>query len=179
MQQEANLKSRLIELSEKIVDLIEVMETADEQTELYKIHRASKELHHIGDELLDFRITSSGDDQAYIHFMLGSVCFQLGYLEKAAESYAEALKLWPDHVGLLNEYFLVLVDLQRYHDAYDIIQVSIKSGGETPDVLQNMATVLVKMNRVAEAKTVLFNCMAKFPKDLESQQLLAELDKQF
>lgn len=179
MQQEADLKSRLIELSEKIVDLIEVMETADEQTELHKIHRASKELHHIGDELLSFRSGTSGDDHAYVHFMLGSVCFQLGYLEKAADSYSEALALWPEHVGLLNEYFLTLIDLERYSEAYEVIQKSIKFGGETPDVLQNMATVLVKLNRVPEAKAVLFNCMAKFPNDIESQQLLAELDKQY
>lgn len=179
MQQEADLKSRLIDLSEKVVDLIEVMDTADEQTELHKVHKASKELHHIGDELLDLRSATTGDDHAFVQFMLGSVCFNLGYLEKAADSYSEALKVWPEHVGLLNEYFLALVDLKRYNLAYEIIQKSIKFGGETPDVLQNMATVLVHLNRVAEAKTVLFNCMAKFPNDVDSQLLLAELDNNY
>lgn len=179
MQQEADLKSRLIDLSEMIVDLIDVMETADDQTELHRIHKASKQLHHIGDELLDYRNQTTGDDHAFVQFMLGSVCSNLGYLEKAAESYAEALKLWPEHVGLLNEYFLVLVDLKRFHQAYEVIQKSIKFGGETPDVLQNMATVLVHLDRVAEAKAVLFNCMAKFPNDVDSQRFLAELDKNY
>jgi tetratricopeptide (TPR) repeat protein len=179
MQQEANLKSRLIELSEKIVDLIDVMETADDQTELDKVHKASKELHHIGDELLGYTSSTSNDDHAFVQFMLGSVCLGLGYLEKAADSYSEALTLWPEHVGLLNEYFVVLVDLERYHLALEIIQKSIKFGGETPVVLQNMATVLVHLNRIAEAKTVLFNCMSKFPGDTESQLFLAELDKNY
>jgi tetratricopeptide (TPR) repeat protein len=173
------LKSQLIDLSDSIVDLIELMETSDEQTELHKIHRASKELHHLGDHLLEYRKQANGDDLAFILFMLGSVCYSLGYLEKAAEAYSDALKTWPDHVGLLNEYFLALVDLKQYSDAYEIIQKSIKYGGETPDVLQNMATVLVHLNRIAEAKSVLFNCMAKFPNDVESQRFLAELDKNY
>lgn len=170
-------KETLLSLSEAIVDQIEIIESADEQTELHKVHKASKKLHHIGDDLLNLRQIANGDDLTFINFMLGSVCYQLGYLEKSREAYEQALTAWPDHVGLLNEYFLTLTDLGDLPKAHEVIQLSIKHGGETPDVLQNMATVLARMNRIAEAKAVLFNCMSKFPDDLQSQQLLAELDK--
>lgn len=173
------LKTRLIQLSELIVDAIEILETTDSQTEPNKIRKASRELHHIGDELLSKKLECKDDDLAFVHFMLGSVCYHLGYVEKAAESYAEALKIWPDHVGLLNEFFLALVDLEKFNEAYDIIQKSLQFGGETPAVLQNMATVLVHLKRVPEAKAVLFNCIAKFPNDKESQILLYELDQKY
>ncbi len=172
-------KESLLRLSESIVDQIDIIESADEQTELHKVHKASKKLHHIGDELLDLRQVAQGDDLTYINFMLGSVCYQLGYLEKSKEAYEAALIDWPDHVGLLNEYFLALTDLGDLPKAYEVILLSIKHGGETPDVLQNMATVLARMGRIAEAKAVLFNCMSKFPDDIQSQQLLAELDNNF
>jgi tetratricopeptide (TPR) repeat protein len=171
------VKNGLLELSERIVDCIETIENTDSHENPNKVRKASKELHHIGDELLIKKSGADGENLAYINFMLGSVCYQLGYLEKAEESYKEALTFWPEHVGILNELFLTLVDLQKFGEAYSIIQLSIKFGGETPDVLQNMATVLVQLNRLPEAKAVLFNCISKFPNDHESQVLLNQLDQ--
>jgi tetratricopeptide (TPR) repeat protein len=170
-------KTNLLDLSEKIVDCIDLIEQTDSQENPNKVRKASKELHHIGDELLILKSSAVGADLAFINFMLGSVCYHLGYLEKAEASYREALVEWPDHVGILNELFLTLVDLKKFDDAYSIIQESIKIGGETPDVLQNMATVLVHLNRLPEAKAVLFNCISKFPNDHESQVFLNELDQ--
>jgi tetratricopeptide (TPR) repeat protein len=171
------VKNQLIELSERIVDCIETIENTDSQENPNKVKKASKELHHIGDELLLKKAEAEKENLAYINFMLGSVCYQLGYLEKAEESYREALEFWPEHVGILNELFLTLVDLQKFDEAYLTIQLSIKFGGETPDVLQNMATVLVQLDRIPEAKAVLFNCISKFPNDHESQVLLNQLDQ--
>jgi len=170
-------KSKLINISERIVDFIDSIEQTDPQENPNKIRKASKELHHIGDELLIQKSSAAGADLAFINFMLGSVCYQLGYLEKAEESYREALLQWPDHVGILNELFLTLVDMKKFADAYSVIQDSIKIGGETPDVLQNMASVLVHLNRLPEAKAVLFNCISKFPNDQESQDFLNQLDQ--
>lgn len=177
--QPVQYKDELIRLSEKIVDHIEAIENADDQIDAHKIREASRQLHHIGDALLDLRGKCSGDDLAFIHFMLGSVCYHLGYLDKSRESFELALSTWSDHVGLLNEYFFVLYDLEDFEEAYKIVQRSIKHGGETPVVLQNMATVLVRLDRIAEAKTVLFNCIAKFPNDTDSQLLLKELDTNY
>lgn len=171
------LKETLLELSEKIVDLNELMESADPQTEPHKIKKASTGLRHIGDDLLRYEKETSGEDQAYVRFMLGSVCQLLDYHEKAVEMYRKALKVWPEHVGLLNELFISLDALELHEDAKIIIERSIRIGGETPDVLQNFAATLVKLDRIAEAKTVLFNCISKFPDDIESQRFLRELDQ--
>lgn len=171
------VKNRLLELSERIVDCIDTIENTDSQENPNKVKKASKELHHIGDELLIQKAEAENENLAFINFMLGSICYQLGYLEKAAESYQVALDFWPEHVGILNELFLTLIDLQKLEEAYLTIQLSIKYGGETPDVLQNMATVLVQMDRIPEAKAVLFNCISKFPNDHESQVLLNQLDQ--
>ncbi len=176
---EKTLKDTLLGISESIVDLIEILEESDPQTEARKIQKANKELHHIGDTLLDYQKTATEDDLAFVNFMMGSVCYQLGYLGKSCECYEAALAFWPEHVGLLNEYFLALTDLKKYDEAYEVIRKSILYGGETPDVLQNMATVLVHLNRIPEAKTVLFNCMAKFPNDEDSQRFLADIDQKF
>ncbi|MCH8495368.1 MAG: hypothetical protein LAT57_07015 [Balneolales bacterium] len=175
---DGSLKQNLIEISEKIVDLGEVLEQADPQTQPQKIRKATKSLRHIGDDLLGLEKVCIGDDLAFVRFMLGSVCQMLDYHEKAEELYLQALAHWPDHVGIINELFLSQIAMNKHEDALETIQRSIKTGGETPDVLQNFATTLVHLNRIAEAKTVLFNCMAKFPDDSESQLLLRELDKQ-
>lgn len=173
----SELKDTLLSISEQIVDLSESLETADPQTEPHKIRKATNALRHLGDDLLRHEKESTGEDQAYVRFMLGSVCQLLDYHEKAVEMYRKALKVWPEHVGILNELFISLDALEHFEDARIVIERSIKIGGETPDVLQNFATILVKLNRIAEAKTVLFNCMAKFPDDLESQRFLRELDQ--
>lgn len=173
----AEHKEHLLKLSESIVDLGETLESADPQTEANKIRKATTALRHLGDDLLRLEKETSGDDQAFVRFMLGSVCQLLDYHEKAVEMYRKALRVWPDHVGLLNELFLSLDALEQYEDARIVIERSIKIGGETPDVLQNFATILVKLNRVAEAKTVLFNCISKFPDDADSHRFLRELDQ--
>ncbi|MCC5925840.1 MAG: hypothetical protein JJU41_04695 [Bacteroidetes bacterium] len=173
----AEIKETLLSLSEKIVDLSENLESADPQTEPHKIRKATTALRHLGDDLLRYEKETSGEDQAYVRFMLGSVCQMLDYHEKAVEMYRKALKVWPEHVGILNELFISLDALEQYEDARIVIERSIKIGGETPDVLQNFATILVKLNRIPEAKTVLFNCISKFPNDADSQRFLNELDQ--
>jgi tetratricopeptide (TPR) repeat protein len=175
---DGSLKENLLKLSEQIVDAGEMLEDADPQTQPQRIRKASKQLRHIGDELLRLEHVCSGDDLAFTRFMLGSVCQYLGYHEKAEEAYRAALTHWPDHVGLINELFLTLIDLKKYDEALETIEKSLRVGGETPDVLQNMATTLVHLNRIPEAKTVLFNCISKFPSDADSAKLLRELDDQ-
>jgi tetratricopeptide (TPR) repeat protein len=176
MNDEGTLKSLLLPISEEIVDIGEVMENTDPDTDPVTIRKTVKRLRVIGDELLGYEGQCTGDDLAYVRFMLGSVCQMLGYHDQAAEAYRLALEHWPDHVGLLNELFLSLHTLGEYEQAYEMITRSIKAGGETPDMLQNMAAVLVLMDRIGEAKAVLFNCISKFPDDAESQAMLKELD---
>jgi tetratricopeptide (TPR) repeat protein len=169
-------KDSLLTLSEKIVDLGEVLEETDEQLDPHKIRNATLQLREIGDQLLDLEAKTSGDDQAYVRFMLGSVCQLLNYHVNAIEAYQNALEHWPDHVGIINELFHSQIEMGMYSDALTTIQRSIKTGGETPDVLHNLAITLVHLDRLAEAKTVLFNCISKFPDDAESNRLLRELD---
>lgn len=173
---ELSLKPILIALSDKIVDLSERIESDDAGIEDIDRKEARAELRKIGDELVGFLPRAQGEDRAFLHFMLGSLCSTLDLWEKADVAYAEARRTWPDHVGLLNEHFYCLMQLDRFADALVAIEASIRHGGETPDVLQNKATVLVHLDRLPEAKAVMFSCIAKFPNDAESARFLRELD---
>ncbi|MEN9838527.1 MAG: hypothetical protein RL177_6 [Bacteroidota bacterium] len=173
---ELTLKPILIALSDKIVDLSERIESDDSGIEDIDRKEARAELRDIGDELVSFLPHAKSEDRAFLHFMLGSLCSTLGLWHKADVAYAEARAFWPDHVGLLNEHFYCLMQLDRYADALIAIDASILHGGETPDVLQNKATVLVHLDRLPEAKAVMFSCIAKFPNDAESAQFLRDLD---
>ncbi len=173
---ELSIKPILIALSDKIVDLSERIESDNAGIEDIDRKEARVELRKIGDELVGFLPHAQGEDRAFLHFMLGSLCSTLALWEKADVAYAEARRTWPDHVGLLNEHFYCLMQLDRYADALAAIEASIRHGGETPDVLQNKSTVLVHLDRLPEAKTVMFSCIAKFPNDAESARFLRELD---
>jgi tetratricopeptide (TPR) repeat protein len=177
MNEEETFKSLLLPISEEIVDIGEIMENSDPETDPVAIRKAVKRLREIGDELLSYEDQCTGDDLAFLRFMLGSACQMLGYHKQAADAYRLALEYWPDHVGVLNELFISLHALGEYDEAYHIINRSIKAGGETPDVMQNLATVLVLLDRLGEAKAVLFNCITKFPDDAEAQTMLKEIDE--
>lgn len=171
------LKPILIALSDKIVDLSERIETDESGIDDIDRKEARAELRKIGDELVGFLPHAQGEDRAFLHFMLGSLCSTLSLWNKADVAYAEARSFWPDHVGLLNEHFYCLMQLDRFADALTAIESSIRHGGETPDVLQNKATALVHLNRISEATVVMISCIAKFPNDAESARFLRELDE--
>ncbi|HKJ46375.1 MAG TPA: hypothetical protein VJ991_11160 [Balneolales bacterium] len=177
MSEQKTIKEQLLQESEKLVDLSEALEGAIEQNNQEAADKIIHELDAMGSKLVQQLEEVEGDDLAYVNFMLGSLCSVLRMWPQAEDSYYKALDQWPDHVGILNELFLSLYAQEKYEAAEDIIKKSIEHGGETPDVLQNYAAVLVKRDHLAEAKVVLFNSMAKFPDDQETREMLGELDK--
>lgn len=173
---DSDLKPILIALSDKIVDLSEIIESDASDIDDIARKEARHTLRAIGDELVGFLSHAHEEDRAFLHFMLGSLCSTLAMWEKADVAYTEARTYWPDHVGLLNEHFYCLMQLDRFSDALAAIDESIRHGGETPDVLQNKATVLVHLDRVNEAKVLMISCLAKFPNDTEASRFMSELD---
>ncbi|MDG5766830.1 tetratricopeptide repeat protein [Balneolales bacterium ANBcel1] len=172
----SSLKDRLLQLSEQIVDLSDEMDRADENEDERTLQSSVRSLRAIGDELVDYLSRASGDDLAFSHFMMGSVCSLLGFWQRAEESYRSALAHWPDHVGILNELFDALVARKKYGEAEEVIRSSIRHGGETPLILRNYAAVLVHQKKLNEAKIVMFNCIARFPDDQESRVFLDKLE---
>ncbi|AXI99403.1 Tetratricopeptide repeat-containing protein [Cyclonatronum proteinivorum] len=173
------LKKHLLKLSEEIVinsDRLDEIEFEEQSSERFEIFRS---LRSIGDELLELieNANPDADDRAFAQFALGSVCALLGYYDKAEAAYDEALAHWPDHVGILNEATDVLVELGYFQKAKRFIQRSIKHGGETPDMLYNLASVTAHIGDTAEARIILINTLAKFPHDAGCRALLEELDK--
>ncbi len=173
---DSDLKPILIALSDKIVDLSEIIESDASGTDDIARKEARQTLRAIGDELVGFLSHAHDEDRAFLHFMLGSLCSTLAMWQKADVAYTEARTYWPDHVGLLNEHFYCLMQLDRFADALAAIDASIRHGGETPDVLQNKATVLVHLDRVKEAKVLMISCIAKYPNDTEAARFMSELD---
>lgn len=170
-------KQQLLKDSEYLVDLSESLDQAIEEND----EKASEELIHNLDEfgykLVKKIETLEDDDLAYANFMLGSLCSTLRMWPQAEDAYKKALDHWPDHVGVLNELFVSLVEQENYEEACHIIEESITYGGKTPDVLQNYAVVLVRLNRFAEAKIELINGMALFPNDQGLPSLLKEIEQ--
>jgi tetratricopeptide (TPR) repeat protein len=171
------LKPQLLALSEQVVDLGERIESDDPKRSDADRASARLELKSIGDTLVGLMPDAHGDDRAFLHFMLGSVCSYLELWEKAVHAYAEAVRHWPDHVGLLNEQYYAFMKVERYDSALEAVEASIRHGGETPDVMQNQAVCLAYLGRLAEAKAVMFRCIAKFPTDAGAAETLRELDR--
>lgn len=171
------MKDQLLRESEELVDLTEELEDAIEKNDQEAADKVIHQMDAMGSKLVNRLEILEGDDWAYANFMLGSLCTALRMWPQAEDSYKKALNHWPDHVGILNELFISLYEQEKYEEAIEIIKKSIEYGGETPDVLQNYAGVLVKLDRLQEAKVVLFNCTAKFPNDEESRSMLEMLDK--
>ncbi|MEX1122614.1 MAG: tetratricopeptide repeat protein, partial [Balneolales bacterium] len=158
---ETPVKQQLLSISERLVDLSEKLDQLREAEDETGYAALTKELRDIGDSLVDYLKTVEGDDRTFTHFTLGSLCSMMGYMHQAENSYREALAGWPDHVGLLNELFDCLMEQNKYAPAKEIIERSIRHGGETPTILQNYAVVLTHLKKLNEAKVVMFNCMAK------------------
>ncbi len=170
------LKPKLLALSEEIVDLSDRLEAAEEGKDDRLTRQSVNRLRGIGDELVGYLSRAEGDDLAYAHFMMGSVCSLLGFWSQAESSYRQALQVWPDHVGLLNELFDALAAQRKYEEAEKVIRQSIRHGGETPLILRNLAAVLVHLKRLNEARLVMITCTARFPGDTESREFLRQLE---
>ncbi|MCH8568638.1 MAG: hypothetical protein LAT67_10255 [Balneolales bacterium] len=172
----STVKTRLLAISEAIVDISDKLDELEFEPQSAKRFELFKQLRSFGDELIAIKEKTEGDDNAYASFALGSVCSLLGYFDKAEEAYDEALLHWPDHVGILNEAFDILVEAGKFKKAKIFIERSIKHGGETPDVLFNYASLVSHMGNTDEARIILINTLAKFPDDRGCKALLDELD---
>ncbi|MEX0928490.1 MAG: hypothetical protein WD266_11110 [Balneolales bacterium] len=172
----SSVKQELLAISERLVDASDELDRLRENGEEASYAALTKELGVLGDKLVDYLKDVEGDDRAFTHFSLGSLCSMLGYLHQAELSYRSALEQWPDHVGLLNELFDCLMEQRKYAPAKRVIENSIRCGGETPVILQNYAVVLAHLKKLSEAKVVMFNCLAKFPADERSHELLEALE---
>lgn len=177
MSEPSEIKKELIEESEYLVDLSEALDEAIEKNDEAASKEVIEKLDVFGSKLVQKLEKLEGEDKAYANFMLGSLCSTLRMWPQAEDAYKSALTHWPDHVGLLNELFISLVEQENYAEACEIIEKSIEHGGETPDVLQNYAVVLVRMDRMEEAKIQLINGMAKFPQDSGLPALLKEIEQ--
>lgn len=177
MSEPSDIKKELIKKSEYLVDLSESLEDAIQKNDEQESKGIIQKLDVFGSELVQKLGDLEGDDKAYANFMLGSLCSVLHMWPQAEDAYKKALDHWPNHVGLLNELFLSLVEQENYKEACETIEKSIKVGGETPDVLQNYAVVLVRLDRINEAKIQLIKGMAKFPQDQGLPALLNEIEQ--
>lgn len=173
-----NIKEYLIERSEEMVDFIEELEQAIENNSEEESKQAVLKLNEVGNELVDLIPNLEGDDLAYGNFMMGSLCSTLRMWPEAAEAYEQALEKWPEHVGILNEYFVALYELKRFDEAVSTMKKSMEVGGETPDTIQNLAVAQVAAGKETEAKMTLFNGMAKYPDDNQLIHTMHQLDKQ-
>lgn len=176
MSSDYAVKQELVELSERLVDLSENLDRAESEDREKDYARAHQQLRRLGDQLVDYIETTQGDDHAFAHFMMGSLCSMMGYNIRAEESYRIALNRWPDHVGVLNELFECLYEQGKYAEARKIIERSMHHGGETPVIMRNYAAVLVQLKQINKARIVMFNCLARFPQDQESREFLEQLD---
>lgn len=173
------VKKQLLEDSEYLVDLIYALEEAIGREDEKSSEAVIRELDQLGGKLTDLIPDLEEDDSAFAWFMMGSLCSALRMWPEAEKTYRLALETWPDHVGLLNEFFICLMQMEKYDEAAEVIQKSIETGGETPELLQHYAAVLVKRGKTEEAKILLINCMARFPSDSHARELIDEIERHY
>ena len=171
------IKTYLLEKSEYLVDLIDALEDAVSKNDEAVSTETVKELNKLGNELVELLLNLQGDDKAYASFMLGSLCSSLRMWAEAEDAYLQALETWPDHVGILNELFVSQYELAKYKEAKSTIEKSIEHGGETAEMIHNLAASTWQMGNRAEAKMILFNAMAKFPRERMIYELMNDFDK--
>ena len=169
-------KEQLLKLTEEIVELsdkLDELEFEEQSKERFVVFRRLRE---IGDELLGHKETAEGDDLAFTNFALGSVASLLGYNDKAEEAYDKALEHWPDHIGILNEAYHLLIEAGKHKKAKSYIERSMKHGGETPDIMYNYASLTAHMGDINEARIILINALARFPHDRGCKALLEQIE---
>lgn len=176
---ESKKKQLLLQNSDHLVDLIYALEEALERNDESTSKSLINELDAMGGELVDLIPGLEGDDLAYAQFMMGSLCSALRMWPEAEKSYRLALDHWPDHVGLLNELFTCLMQVEKYDEAKEVLKKSMKTGGETPELLQQYAAVQVRTGDPAGAKITLINCMARFPGDPNTGELIREIERHY
>lgn len=172
-------KQQLLDDSEHLVDLIYALEEAIERNDEGTSKALITEMDGLGGKLVDLIPALKGDDLAYAQFMLGSLCSALRMWPEAEKAYRLALDHWPDHVGILNELFTCLMQVEKYDEARKMLERSMEAGGETPELLQHYAAVQVRLDNIAGAKITLINCMARYPEDNHTKELMQEIENHY
>lgn len=171
-----NIKDWLLEESERLVDLIESLELAVNENDEVKSRSVVEELNELGNKLSDYLPNLTDEDKAFGHFMMGSLCASLRMWPETRYAFEVALDIWPDHVGLLNEYFICLFEQQDFDKAIQIIEKSKELGGETSEIIQNLAVACFYSGKVDRAKMELITAIAKYPDHQELQKTLYEIE---
>lgn len=171
-----DIKPYLLEKSDYLVDLMEELESAVAENKEAESTATVKKLNDLGNELVELILNLEGDDKAYANFMLGSLCSSLRMWAEAADAYEQALVTWPDHVGILNELFVAQYEMGKYAEAEKTIKSSLQFGGETPEIVHNLAASTWQQGKKTEAKLILINAMAKYPNERSIVELLHEMD---
>lgn len=169
-------KDWLIAQSEKVVDLqdrLQIARDADDKTTCDQLFTA---LEQIADDVVGLKPHLTGDDRAYAMFMLGSICALMGLWNHAEEAYTQALDYWPDHVGLLNEMAECQFELQQYENAIRFLEKSIRVGGETPELIHELAVAQAWAGKLPLARITLINGLAKYPHQDLLKETLAEIE---
>jgi tetratricopeptide (TPR) repeat protein len=172
-----DIKPYLLEKSDSLVDLMEELEIAVGNNDETESTAVVKKLNDLGNELVELILNLEDDDKAYAYFMLGSLCSALRMWPEAEDAYLHALESWSDHVGILNELFVSQYETGKYAEAKETVQKSIQYGGETPEMIHNLAAATWQLGNKAEAKLLLFNAMAKYPKERIIFELMNDFDE--
>lgn len=170
-------KDWLIIQSEKVVDLQNRLEIAREADDRPLCDQLFLELEQIADDVVGLKPLLSGDDMAFAMFMLGSICALMGLWTHAEEAYQQALDVWPDHVGLLNEMAECQFELQRYDKAITYLEKSIRFGGDTPHIINELAIAQAWDGKLPLARITLINGLAKYPHHPDLTETLKEIEE--
>lgn len=169
-------KNHLIVRSEQVVDLQAALEAARSADDRLRCEELFAELERIADDLVGLQHDLEGDDLAFSHFMLGSICALMGLWTHAESAYTLALAHWPDHVGLLNEMAECQFELGNYPSATLFIERSMAAGGVTPERVHELAVSQAWSGEVAKARITLINGTARFPDNAALIRALHEMD---
>lgn len=115
------------------------------------------------------------------HSYLGELYDLVGVLDKAAEKHKLAIRLGKNAHEPYNAFGLHLIKKGDLHAATNQFSQAHKLAPAQSDITYNLAAVLAKTSRMAEAKSLLEESLKAFPKQAffnEMSNLLSLIDKQ-
>lgn len=107
--------------------------------------------------------------------LLASAYAKLGDNDKARASYEKVLQVQPENPIALNNLAWILYSEGDYHTALKHASKALSIVGNNPQILDTHGVILLKLNKVAQAKTSLEKALLLQPKDFSINAHNAEI----
>ncbi|MBI5214963.1 MAG: glycosyltransferase family 39 protein [Ignavibacteriae bacterium] len=144
----------------------------------FKLYRCPKEMIQPSfDESLLNRLQSNPESLHISKFLkqLNLILYRKGKLEKSSQLLREILTVEVENIALRNQLASVYFELERYDDALQQLQVSLKYNPKQAGVFGLAGRALLRLNKMKEAEATLVKALNMDPKNEAAYEDLYQL----